>query len=173
MDHLKSKIGNNSTRVQRLEEEVTAPKNMVKEQEKMISDVQRLKEDFTTKTKAVVPEMYNSMETQRGQVDSFKHSGRAIKNEVRGIKAKSEGNVKQISSQLAYNALKAQAFQNHHNLEVIGLKEHAVHSVFLVGVKFFKTEAKTAKVDIDVVYRMGPTPSTGQLPHETSISQIY
>lgn len=147
---------NNSATVRRLEEELTSLRDTVKKQGEMIAGAQKLKEDFSKASKGIMAEMNDLVETQRGQVESFNNSTRAIKQEVKEVKEETKETVSQLSANVAYDKLRDQAFKKRHNLVIIGLKESDTHSSYSVAKTFFKDEMKAGKVDIDDAYRIGP-----------------
>lgn len=91
------------------------------------------------------------MEAQKNQVETisairndFKQDTQLQKARVQDISTTQEvmqqdmdRQLQQFKEDMRHKTLKDQAYQNRHNVVIIGLQEHDVHSVYSVAMKFF------------------------------------
>lgn len=152
---IEASVDSNIDRITTLEKEVQSLKNTVQKQEEIISGVKSVKEDFSKKSARVIEQMNDLLVQQKGQVRDFQSSAQKIKAQAT---SEAKKQVSALARDIAHNSLKEKAFQNRHNLVVVGLKEHPTNSAYSVIKDFFKTELKLNKLDIHSAYRMGSPP---------------
>lgn len=98
---------------------------------------------------------------------ALRASGKKIRDElVEHIRRTSLATKKEImdiihssSHDIAYKSLQDQAYQNRHNLVLLGLLEHERDSAFTQAVNFCNSQLNLSRLSIDVAYRMGKAPA--------------
>lgn len=117
--------------------------------------------------------MNKLLEQQKGQVESFRSIKNVIhqqtqlqKEQITAIKTTQENmqrdtseQVYQLSDKMEYNSLKDKAFHNRKNIIILGLPEHEVQSAYSVAMRFFKSQLKLKKLDVEVAYRIRHPPA--------------
>lgn len=168
-------VASNTNKIKELGEEIRTLRKTVEDQQNTIQDLNKVKEDFAKKSHQTIDEMNTLLRSQKEQVESFSSIRKDFVREVKVQKeqiaslkvdrAEAKVEAKQwfqeFSDNVAYTKLQDKAYQNRHNIVIIGLPEHDTHSSYSVAMKFFKTELGLKRLRVEVAYRMGRTPSEG------------
>lgn len=170
-----TKISQNTDEIKGLKEEIAKLRDKVDSQQNTISNMNKIKDDFSQKSHRIVSEMNTLLEQQGQQVESLKIIRRDIKIDTQNQKDQLETfkacyqesqehieqQIKDVNTDRDHKSLTDQVFQNRHNIIITGLPEDNSHSTYSIVTKFFKEQLKLKKLRINATHRLGRAPFEG------------
>lgn len=161
--------------MQSAKEVQTTKEDLIKLKQDLTTTSRSIKEEFVQSSRKNITEMNKLVEAQKGQVEAFRSIRKDVqqntqqqKTEVQLLTTSQETMQREMNKKfqtftedLEYKSLKDQAFRNRKNIVIIGLPEHEVHSTYSVAMRFFKTDLKARRLDVEHAYRVGQAPSEG------------
>lgn len=162
--------------VKEIQEEIKSLRQTVDQQQETIKDLHKIKDDFKKNSHKSVGDMNKLLEAQKAQVEQFRNIRTQVQQEsqqqkqlLEDFRATSEDRqkdtqqqIQHISEDIVYKELKDKAFNNRHNLVIIGLPEQDTNNSVSVATKFFSKELKIRKrLEVTTAYRIGQVPPEG------------
>lgn len=173
MAKLDSAVVGNTSKIGKLDEDVLSLHSKVGKQEKVLAGFKTLKVEITKSSAETVAQMNELIDTQRQQVDSFNSGTRRLKQD---IISEVDGNLtKKIQHDISVEverlwakkenekycqSLKDQAYENRHNLILLGLPEDQNKSCRQLVQDFFKEKLGLKNLELGEVQRLGTQPES-------------
>lgn len=155
---LETTVSGNSSKLRKLDEEVHSVNSKVAKQEKTLSGLKSMKEEIAKSSAETVGQMNDLIDTQRQQVDSFNAGTKQLKKD---ILLEMQQMLCQRDNDKYCQSLKDQAFDNRHNLILVGISEDQNKSTRQLIQAFFKESLGLNRIGIAEARRLGSLQDAG------------
>lgn len=164
----------NAARLREVNDDLSTIKTCLGNQEKSIKSLQNIKKEVESSTAKSVAQMNSLVSEQQTQVESFKSCAKIIKKDILAEVEKSccrivkdefmetvYKRIDKIENATHCKSFKDKAYNNRHNLVVLGLAEDEQKETIALAQDFFSNTMKISNVIVNDAYRIGSQPEGG------------
>lgn len=163
---LETAVRTNSARIREYDDQFSTMQTTVGKHERSFSNLKAIKEDFCKTNEKAAADMKQLVSIQKDQVVSFQAVSESVK---KNILAEVDQKLAEAKRRSDFQALTDQAFNNRHNLVVVGLPEIPDKDTPTVVSEFFSNTLKVNNIQIGSAYRMGSESADSSDPYTRPI----